>query len=81
MRPKRTSVFLNATIELLKNRPKSITYALIEEETELTKHWLDSLIQRHSDDEIDFGIKKIETLYNYLSDKPFSFESEPLASQ
>lgn len=74
IKPKHESVFLKRTIELLQNRPKTITYALIEEETELTKFWLDSLIQQHK--KLDPGIRKIETLYNYLSDKPFSFEIE-----
>lgn len=67
------SIFLEKTIELLKNKPKHITYDLIQDEIGLKKSWLDSLIHRSKDDEIDFGIRKIETLYNYLSDKPFSF--------
>ena len=70
------SIFLETTIELLKNKSKNITYKLIEEETGLTTYWLDSLINRpQKERDFDPGVRKIETLYNYLSGKPFSFVS------
>ncbi len=68
------SIFLEQTIKLLKERPKHITLALIAEETNLTLPWLESILYK----EIDPGVSKIEELYNYLSNKPFSFECDCL---
>lgn len=64
------SLFLEETKRLLKQRPKNITLALIAEETGLKDDWLQSLLYK----DIDAGVKKVETLYNYLADKPFSFD-------
>lgn len=61
-------------MRLLKERPKHITLALISEETGLQKCWLDSLLYSKRKDEIDPGVRRIETLYNYLADEPFTFE-------
>ena len=74
-----SSIFLERTRELLKNRPKHITLKLIAEETNLGKPWLDSLLYKKDVDEdqlFDPGVRKIETLYNYLADQPFSFENK-----
>ncbi len=68
-----SSVFLERTLELLKNRSKNITYALIEEETGLKQSWLESLNFKRNEG-LDPGIRRIETLYNYLNEKPFTFE-------
>lgn len=73
------SLFLERTKQLLKERPKNITLALIAEETGLTKDWLDMLLYRKPKEdgrELDPGIKRLEILYNYLADKPFSFENQ-----
>lgn len=74
-----SDIFLNRTRELLKNRPKHLTLKLIAEETNLGKPWLDSLLYKKDIDEdqlFDPGVRKIETLYNYLADSPFSFENK-----
>lgn len=71
-----SSIFLEKTRQLLKERPRHITLALIAEETNLTSDWLETLLYKKDkpDKIFDPGVIKIETLYNYLSDKPFSFE-------
>ncbi len=72
-----SSIFLERTKQLLRERPKHITLALISEETsdisevKITTDWLESLLYRN----IDPGIIKFEILYNYLSDTPFSFNA------
>lgn len=66
------SIFLEKTIQLLKERPKTLTFALIAEETELTSGWLESLLYKKNPNP---SVIQLEILYNYLNGEPFSFNS------
>lgn len=52
------------TVTLLRNRPAPLTLRQISEETGLGEQWL-SMILRKPD--VDPGVKKTQTLYEYLS--------------
>lgn len=72
------SIFLEQTKTLLRNRPKNLTLALIAEETELGEAWLETILYKKN---FDPGVNKVETLYNYLANKPFSFEASDEVSE
>jgi hypothetical protein len=74
------SIFLDETKRLLKTRPKHITFQLISEETGLTIDWIESLLYRKEKPGklFDPGVRRIEKLYNYLAEKPFSFANEEI---
>jgi hypothetical protein len=55
------------TVTMLRNRPAPLTLRQISEETGLGEQWL-SMILRKPD--VDPGVKKTQTLYEYLSGKP-----------
>lgn len=52
------------TLELLRNRPVTKTYKIIEAETRLPEGWLKSFANGQSKDP---AVNRIETLYTYLS--------------
>lgn len=52
------------TMELLKNLPRSTTYADIERDTNLSKEWISAVARGRI---IEPSVKKIQTLYEYLS--------------
>ena len=57
----------NKTLELLKNRPRHVTFSIISKETGLGVSWLSSLSQGQIKDP---SAKKLEKLYNFLSNTP-----------
>lgn len=61
------SVLVTTTRELLVTRPRNIDYAIIEQETALSRRWLTSFATKSSD---DFSVTKVEKLYTYLAGKP-----------
>ena len=71
-----SSIFLEETKRLLKERPKHITLSLISEETGLTTDWLESL--RYKKD-CNPGVIAIETLFNYLATEPITIFPEKQA--
>lgn len=54
------------TLELLRNRPRSQTLAVVSQDTGLPKEWLIAIISRP---ETSPGVDRIEVLYEYLSGK------------
>lgn len=55
------------TVKLLRERPVTKPLRVVAAETGLTESFLNSLIVGSSKEP---SVNKIETLYNYLSDKP-----------
>jgi hypothetical protein len=55
---------LTHTRELLRNRPRTITYAHIEQDTKLNRAWLVEFSSGRSD---HCSVVYVETLYEYLS--------------
>ena len=55
------------TIELLKNRPRPQTYAIIGEKININPSWIDALAQGRIKEP---GVQKIERLYEYLKGEP-----------
>lgn len=56
---------LNRTLELLENRPKTLTYQQIENDTGLTVEWLTRLVWNKGAN--DPSLTRIVKLYEYLS--------------
>jgi hypothetical protein len=57
------SDLLNKTLNLLKNRPSTITYKKITANTDIPTEWIKQLATNRIDDP---GVKRIETLFNFL---------------
>ena len=55
---------LDTTLQLLKSRPRSVTYDQIAAGTGLGKPWLEALAAGRIPDP---GVRKIETLYAFLT--------------
>lgn len=55
------------TLTLLHERPKNVTFKIIAHGTGLGTSWLSALSQGQIKDP---SAKKLEKLYNFLSDKP-----------
>jgi hypothetical protein len=55
------------TLHLLKNRPRTLTLAQIEDDTGIGEAWLKRFSSERSIQ--DPSVNTIETLYNYLSDE------------
>lgn len=58
------SILLERTLHLVRNRSVKITLKKISEDTGLKYDWLVRFNMGNYD---DCGVKKVETLYNYLS--------------
>lgn len=58
------SDLLEVTRKLLKNRPRTLTHQQINHDTRLSISWLNSFAHGR---EIDPGVRKVETLYCYLT--------------
>jgi hypothetical protein len=54
----------DTTLKLLRNRPVTKTYRVIQTETGLPEGWLKSFANGQS---VDPAVNRIETLYTYLS--------------
>lgn len=63
-----SSSLLLETRKLLINRPRTLTFNKINVDTGLTISWLNNFCS--SKDDAEYGVNKIQTLYEYLSDKP-----------
>ena len=61
----------DATLELVRNRPRHITYRDIEAATAIKKEWLAKFQQGKFDDP---GVNRVETLYTFLSGKTLGGE-------
>jgi len=55
---------IDKTRDLYKRRPKYVTVKLIAEETGLAEPWLYTFI---ADKSVDYGVKRVEKLFNYLN--------------
>jgi hypothetical protein len=58
------------TLELLKNRPRTLEYEKISQDTGIGGSWLRMFATNRIKDP---GCYRVETLYNYLSDKPLEY--------
>ncbi len=54
-------------LDLLANRPRTLTLAMIEQHTKLPESWLKSFLKRGN--ECDAGSDRVVILYEYLSRK------------
>ena len=61
-----SSILANATLDLLKNRPRTITFKIISEETGLSDGWLREFVSGRKK---ELGVVKVERLYTFLSKK------------
>lgn len=61
---------LERTLYLVRNRPVTVTYAMIAAETGVSAHWLKMFA---SGNITDPGVNKIEKLYEYLNGSPLNF--------
>jgi hypothetical protein len=68
---------LRHTRELLRNRPRTITYAHIEQATGLNRNWLVEFVQGRSD---HCSVVYVEKLYEYLSQRNL-VTGEPLKDE
>jgi len=55
------------TVTMLRNRPAPLTLRKISADTGLGEQWLSMLLRTP---DVDPGVKKTQTLYEYLSGKP-----------
>ena len=60
-----SSPMLDETLRLLRHRPTALTYRQIAADTGLPIHWLHLLGK--SNGVSDPGVRRVETLYRYLS--------------
>lgn len=56
-------------LELLRERPRSMTYKKIAEDTDIPEGWLKVFAGGNIDDP---SVNRVETLYNYLSGQPLN---------
>lgn len=61
-----TTCLLAHTVQLLRERPRSVTLAMISQATGLKQSWLNMMITGYFEDP---GVKKVQALYEYLSQK------------
>lgn len=61
------STLAERTRELLKTRPRTVTYEKIAADTGLKRRWLNDFA---GDTHGTWCVGRVETLYNYLSGKP-----------
>ena len=61
----------DVTIELLRNRPKPITLAIVSKSTNLSISFLSSLLSENPPQ--NPGVNHIQTLYEYLNEKPLIY--------
>lgn len=66
--PEFTSELLEETFELLRNRPRHVTYAKIEKDTGISHHWINAMSRQTPAIE-DPGVKRVETLNRYLKSR------------
>ena len=62
-----SSILLERTLHLARNRPRSLKYDVIVLETGLKRRWLEEFIAGRIDDP---SVVKVEKLYNYLAETP-----------
>lgn len=68
-----SSVLLDRTLHLVRNRPASLTYAAIAEALDVSKAWIEALASGRIPDP---GVCKVEALYNYLAATPLKIGDE-----
>lgn len=60
------STLIKKTRELLQNRPRTVSYAMIADDTGLTLRWIQEFA---TNTDADYGACRVEQLYIYLSGK------------